>query len=181
MFNPMATVSWPTVAVSTTLSAGVSALVTLVADYFARPGLEARKERILERHRARREFARSARQILVLASALSTDPPPDFDHAQEALYALEMTRLREEIGQAAVASQLALTSFSLDLPTRVRGPVARFAGQARGISTSDKDDQQAGRELVVIASPLVDYFDSRGWRRLLRRSYINQARALFDI
>ncbi|MEU0090462.1 hypothetical protein [Kribbella sp. NPDC006257] len=54
----------PDIAVSNVLvSAGVAAFTTLAIEFTAKPWLEARKERILQQHRDRRELARKLRAL----------------------------------------------------------------------------------------------------------------------
>lgn len=128
--------SWPTVAVSATLSAGVSALVALAADYFARPGLEARKERIMERYRARRFFATELLRVQVAASMMCSGPPPDLNSSDRQKYDAEMKRQRDVVIAATDAMQDSLLSFALSLSPRLHAPVARYVGHACGIGLS---------------------------------------------
>ena len=60
-------VSLPVQAQTALISAVTAAVITMVVEYLAKPGLEARKDRILEVHRARRE---TATQLLNLIASL---------------------------------------------------------------------------------------------------------------
>jgi hypothetical protein len=48
-------------------SAGVALIVTLVVEYFAKPGLEARKDRILEDRREKRAAIKGIKHASILA------------------------------------------------------------------------------------------------------------------
>jgi hypothetical protein len=93
----------------------------------------------------------------------------------------EIKRQRSTVLAASDAMQDNLLSFALVMPRRLRGPVSKYVGHARGVALSDKPDQDAGWELLVITSPLLDYFHSRGWRRALRRHYVREARRLLEV
>lgn len=60
-------------------AAASSIFVTLVVEYFAKPRLEARKEEILDAHRARRELLPATIRIAYAAAAVSTALPKAVD------------------------------------------------------------------------------------------------------
>jgi len=59
------------------ISAGVAAFVTLLIEYFAKPALEARKERILANHRRRREALDRIDDALFVIGRLETYGGPE--------------------------------------------------------------------------------------------------------
>jgi hypothetical protein len=52
------------------ISAGVALVTTLLIEYFAKPGLEARKDRIIENRRAERAAVSSIRRAILLAASV---------------------------------------------------------------------------------------------------------------
>jgi len=174
-------VSWPTVAVAALVSAGVSGLVTLAADYFARPGLEARKERLLERYRAKRDFGTLLMRVQIAAAVMLGEVPADFSAEQRAAYDDEMQRQRDAVQEATRLMEEQLPLFAVQLPRKVQEPVTRYAGWARGIAISDKSRQDAAVELGTITAPLNDFFNSRGRGRMLRPAYLRQARRTLGV
>src|SRR4051812_44927717 len=91
-------VSWPTVALSTAISVGAAALVTVGLDYFARPGLEARKERLLDRYRVRRLYANSFLSMQITAGMLTSIQDPEGLTPEESQrFRAEVERLRQTL------------------------------------------------------------------------------------
>ena len=89
-----------------------------------------------------------------------------------------MQRQRNIVQEATRVMQEHLPLFAVDLPREVQEPAVRYVGWARGITISDKSRLDAAAELTLITVPLNDYFNSRGRGRLLRRSYLRQARQI---
>ena len=122
----------------------VSATVTLGLDWLARPGLEARKERILARSRARAEVWRALDSILFAAGWLKStrSQPGDIQSATAgiipALQALE----------EAFREVMPFTSArNIDL-------VASYVGMVRGSMQSDWTWRQKG-VLLYTATPMI--------------------------
>lgn len=96
----MHSISWPSILAS----ALVALVVTLVVEYLAKPGLEARKDRIIEYNREQRAALRDIRRAAYLAFSLcnrskrmgyKTTPTEAADHINEE--ALKMAREIEEL------------------------------------------------------------------------------------
>lgn len=68
----------PSIAWDTVATAGATAVfVTLAVEYLAKPGMEARKERILEDARLRRDLVTAIMDLTLSASFLLIDIPPE--------------------------------------------------------------------------------------------------------
>jgi hypothetical protein len=82
-------------AVSTALlSAGVAAFITLVIEYFAKPGLEARKDRILSSHRRRREaIDRFDDALFLIGRLLASQEDPEIGKIMSPAVAAEAVPL----------------------------------------------------------------------------------------
>jgi len=160
-------------------SAGLSVIVTLIADYFARPGLEARKERLLDRYRARREFQGLVNRILVSASAMSSDPSVSMTPAEAAIFSVQIDQQRVAVRDAANRLQDTATGFLMAESPRVRQVAARATGWILGIAVSGKTNLEAGIELLVVGGQLADLLALPKKRVLKRRAQLQQAEALF--
>jgi len=171
-------ISWSTVGVSTGLSAIVSAFVALLADFFARPGLEARKERILERYRAKREFRGLLSRVVVASSSMLSPAPANMTAAQQELYTGEVAVQRESVVALSRDLQNRSVDFLLYESPRVRKLTSWIVGSMRGVAISDKEDQQAAAEILVLTSPLMDLLALSRWHYLKRRSLRRMAEKL---
>lgn len=167
----MDAVSWSTVTYSALISVGVSVLVTLAADLFARPRLEARKEDILERHRARRQFRGLVRRVTVSASALAQPVPTGLDTRQREVFVNELQLQRGLVVQASREMQDRMADFALYERRWLRRPLALMTGEVRGIAIADHSDQVAGGRIFSVVSPVLDYLDTSPMRLWKRRSY----------
>jgi hypothetical protein len=154
--------------------------VTLVADFFARPGLEARKERILERHRAKREFSGLLGLILVAATAMIPDPPAQMTGSEVEIYRSEQGAQRERILAASLELQDRAVGFLMIESPRVRKVTAKGLGWVRGVAISAKANNLAGAEILVIASPLADLLSTPRWRVIRRIRRLASAESLIN-
>ena len=169
-------ISWATVAVSAALSAGVSGLVTLVADLFARPGLEARKERILERFRAKREFRGLLGRIVVSAQMVMGTPPNSMTPDHREIFFAEVRTQREFIVTASRELQDRSVDFLPQESPRIRRVAGVVVGRIRGVGLSDKPNVQAGVEIAVAAGPLMDLLSTSRRHYFRRRSYLRSVK-----
>lgn len=117
----------PVQAQTALISALTAVVITMIVEYFAKPGLEARKDRILDTHRARRE---TATQLLNLTAnlpnlyGLATPNPLMWARGKSAL---------QQISEACGRLDEALPRYEFSLPKRQR----RVVGQAiRAIGAS---------------------------------------------
>jgi hypothetical protein len=146
------------------ISACTSAGVALAIEWSAKPGLEARKERILERHRAQREIARQLKVIVSIAGSLSSDLPATLSDSERRRVMRWLQDRRAEVVQAGQAIDAASIDTALNMNHRLRAVVARTAGLAQGIALSDKVRQDASRELHVAAGLALDLYLLPRWR-----------------
>lgn len=111
--------SLPVQAQTALISAVTAAVITMVVEYLAKPGLEARKDRILEVHRARRE---TATQLLNLIASLhglyglTTSDPLAWATGKSALQ--NMTDACDRLSED-------LPRYEFSLPKRQRDVVGR--------------------------------------------------------
>lgn len=81
-------------------SAGVALVTTLLVEYFAKPGLEARKDRILESSRERRTAIKQIRQVYFLVADIYAHRPENEVLRQRAhKIALDIERLMDGVFQ----------------------------------------------------------------------------------
>lgn len=151
------------------VSAGTSVLVTLLIEFFAKPYLEARKDRILDRYRAQRTVQTACGHILAVASALATSPRMSSQEEQRILNE-EFNRLRQELYEQAEKVKGALMSHGYAMTDLERNTLAKYCSVVQGLSISQKLRSDMAREAVLYSSPIVDYlFPYMRVRRLIQR------------
>ena len=125
-----AEVSWPTVTLSAGISVGASALVTLGLDYFARPGLEARKERLLDRYRIRRIYADRFLSMQINAGMLtSMKPPAGLTDTEKERFQAEIDRVRQTIVDTTEELMAASGAMLFSGPKALRDSLAGTVGR----------------------------------------------------
>jgi hypothetical protein len=153
-------------------SAGVAAVVTLAIEWAAKPGLEARKERILERSRERRAALRALRRTAHLIGRVHQIGSGGIDP----VYGDRMTRL------AAEAEQLVTDANErIDVSAVLRYEWTRTLGAIYGVLMWIQSDTPATpklwRMLDENAKRLELYLDLLGcprWRWKRRRDLVRQ-------
>jgi len=178
----MDNVSWTTVGISALISAGVSGLVALVADLFARPHLEARKEAILERDRAKRDFRGSLKRIVIAAGALSVpEPQPgQMSDPQLEIYEKERALERARIVDASRTMVERFPEFMGHERSWLQSSLAKMSGLVRGIALSDQTNKEVGQTILVVVSPFNDYLETARWQVKRRRLRRRTAQSHFD-
>jgi hypothetical protein len=154
----------------------VSATVALGVEWLAKPRLEARKERILRRYRAREDVWRALDSILFAAATMkNTGSQQDQIQAAVAGIAPAMLALEE--------------AFREVMPfTRMRdvGLMASYVGMVRGTMQSDRSEPQKGALLFGYTPMIMDVLGGPGqgplyWaRRRYRARRAQEAQALMD-
>ncbi len=135
----------PDVSLGSLLAAAlVSAAVALSVEWFAKPRLEARKERILGRYRARDNVWRALNSIL-LAAAMMKSARTQMDDIQAAgAGVVPATRALEE----AFREVMPFTGG------RIIDLMASYVGTVRGVMESDRTWREKG-ELLAACTPLI--------------------------
>jgi hypothetical protein len=165
----VSSVSWPTVALSATISVGVAGLVTLGLDFVARPRLEARKERLLDRYRAVHEAGQRLMAISMAAGMLAHTQEPAVDANALQSFREEVERIRLSIVQETVELQAAMPRFILAAPALLQATVPGVVGRIRGIALSSRSHNDVGEEVGLFVAGPADYLLATRLRRLGRR------------
>lgn len=161
------------------VSAITSALVTLAIEWLAKPRLEARKERILALHHARRVFEKNVVTVLGNSAKLSTDAASQLPRD----ISVELHRtIREEINRSATRVEDTtremvdnLADYLLTYPTdRTRNLISRYVYIARGIAMSSRTQVEKGEILKEIMGPLYTWL-------FVRRRPVSRVRAVLEI
>lgn len=152
----------------------VAAIVTLGIEFFAKPSLEARKERITERFRGQREARRHFRalafelgRVLVYLDSESADVPPDFRGA----------RLRVMRGSMRSHLDSMVTELAPGLESRdsfVEDALLEFAALCEVYLMSASEDEAASLDIAgELLNPLADLVSEAirapAWRQRKRR------------
>jgi len=98
--------------------------------------------------------------------------------AQQELYTGEVAVQRESVVALSRDLQNRSVDFLLYESPRVRKLTSWIVGSMRGVAISDKEDQQAAAEILVLTSPLMDLLALSRWHYLKRRSLRRMAEKL---
>jgi hypothetical protein len=153
------------------VAALVSALVALGVEWAAKPRLEARKERILSRHRARNEVWRCLDDILLAAGALKMSTQADDD---------ETRAVRDGIVPATRALEAAFRELMPFTKSDVVGVVASYTGFVRGVMASDRSWQDKGALLFTWTPKIMDILGGPGQGPFYRLRWRYRRRQLHD-
>jgi hypothetical protein len=154
----------------------VSAAVALGVEWLAKPRLEARKEMILGRYRARAGVWRALDRIL-FAAAVMKSPRAQPEDARAAA---------AEVIPALQALEEAFREVMPFTRERNRDLVASWVGMARGTMASDRTWREKGELLATYTPMVMDVLGGPGqgflywakWRYRARRA--REAQALMD-
>lgn len=130
------------------ISALVAALVTLTIEWLAKPGLEARKERILARVRSRSEAVRICHEIQLRLSMLWTRTP--FGQPGRETITAEVARARTELVKLShelQAVHVALSAGVRSLTPDEHEMMPKLAGRIRGYAMSDRTNAEVADAL----------------------------------
>jgi hypothetical protein len=156
----------------------VSAVVALGVEWLAKPRLEARKERILRRYRARDEVRRLLYDILFNATKLKSRPPATSANDGEAWQAADAivpaARSLED------AFRMEVMPFTRD---EIAAALAGYVGFVRGVMESDRTGRDKGEQIAAQTSVIIDVLGGPGqgplyWAR--RRYRARRLRELND-
>ncbi len=156
------------------VSALTSAVVALGVEWLAKPRLEARKERLLHRHRASADVRRQLDTILFDAGKLlHIRMPAGLKEDQRAIYVRELRETSDEILTATRAledAQLDVMSVTSDHNIEL---LASYVGFVRGVMRSERTWTEKG-DMIWTCTPIVmDVLGGRGQSALywMRRGY----------
>lgn len=159
------------------IAAVTSAGVAFAIEWAAKPRLEARKDRILEQSKAKREIERQLGIIVSLAGSLNADVSSlDSSERRKTLDYLE--KRRTEVITASKAVESALTVVALKTDPRIRSILSFVIGMTQGIALSSKLRAQAGKELAVVGSLALELYHASWWQFRKRRKLLAAAELL---
>jgi hypothetical protein len=154
--------------VSILASAGVAVVTTLLVEYLAKPWLEARKDRILEKKREMRDAIKGILQVHNLLGRLLVDKKHiDYELPEEYLRKVTDQHPEKVDGVLGV----------LDLPLsigrqwdRAAATIHEFEFQAQVGEVPDWDELESASNVLFA---FYFYFDEARWHLLKRRRLIN--------
>ncbi|WP_432947217.1 hypothetical protein ACQPXM_10340 [Kribbella sp. CA-253562] len=141
-------------------TASVAAAVTLVIEYSAKPHLEARKERILERERSKRKTAQLLLEVSQIAGQLGRRDEITRDTEVRRKLAQHNTHLRERLVQISDDLVLLAPAFAVQLPEPVAKSLGLAMGHIKGAAQSSKLNAEVAAELAAVTGPVADYLAS---------------------
>lgn len=152
------------------ISALTSSLVALGIEWFAKPRLEARKERLLRLHHARQTFeanvltvlANSAKVSAAAGQRLPYDPKKE---GTRRAFREEIARAVQQIDHATIEMSDNLAAYGLNYPTaRIQNLIVRYVATARGTQLSSRTQVEKAEALTEITAPLHTWLFTRWWR-----------------
>jgi hypothetical protein len=163
------------------VSALTSGFVALGVEWLAKPRLEARKERILRRHRAVGEIQRCLSSILVSAAKLQgSRMPKDLRGENRAAWLKEFREAEELVQASAKNLEDSLLDAALTLPSRIVRVLSVYRGFVTGVAISDKTMEEKGRLLNEHTAPILDALGGPSQTALYKVRVIHRGRRLRD-
>ncbi|WP_219505298.1 hypothetical protein [Nonomuraea ceibae] len=150
------------------VAAAVSLVVTLGIEYVAKPRLEARKERILEAMRARRDLLSRVAVVAMTATAAAADIPDEASSEVQdkirAEQARQFDRLEGEVLGLADDAGRYLSTFA--------GPVRTLIGDylfvQRGVLMSERSRSEQCAQVLELAGQMALVLGGPRWRFWIR-------------
>jgi hypothetical protein len=150
------------------VSALTSGVVALGIEWLAKPRLEARKERLLQVHRARQTFQANVVRLLAdsvrVSTAAALPLPRDLKAEVRRAARGEVSRAAQRIDDATKEMADKLEDYALSYGTaRARDLVVGYVAVARGVQLSDRTQVEKAEILREISAPLNTLLFG-GWR-----------------
>lgn len=151
------------------VSALTSGVVALGIEWLAKPRLEARKERILQLHRARWTFEADVLAVLAnsakLSEAVAQRLPRDLKEEVRRAIRDEIGRAVQQLDNATREMSDTLADYGFTYPTaQVQGRIVQYVSTARGIQISDRTLAEKAEILKEITAPLHTWLFGPRWR-----------------
>lgn len=164
--------------ITSALTAGV---VTLIIEWGFKPRLEARKERLLEIHRKRREFKAHLLRILVNTGKWSNYEYPDgCDDWRRERTTEEMERGLQQIDDATRFMADDYIEIAVTYPKAFSDLTSRYMGIARGLQLSDRTNDEKMAALKEVTEPFYTLLCFRYWRFISRAKALIQLRKVME-
>lgn len=148
------------VLISGATSLGMSTIVTLVIEYFAKPYLEARKDRILERHRAWRMVILSAEHAKRLVGALLFQAR-NADAVTSQSDKNEFSRVRQLLYDEAEKIRSVTMNHNSGMETNEELLLAAYSGQAINASRTAGLQVEVTEHIAELSVLVTNYFKHR--------------------
>jgi hypothetical protein len=161
------------------VSAVTSGFVTLAIEWLAKPRLEARKERILAAHRARRQLSDALLSIGVAAARLSRARlPRDMPAAQRQALLAEEQRAADSIDRLTADMVERLGEFAGTYAWHGRDLVIKYTGVMRGVVLSDRSRAEKAQVVIDCTGPMATFLFGSGLRPIGRVRALLKVQAL---
>ncbi|MEV6638280.1 hypothetical protein AB0M54_46945 [Actinoplanes sp. NPDC051470] len=165
----MASINWDTVVTA----AATAAFVTMAVEYFAKPLLEARKERILDIARARRELDVAVRRMTMAAGKVGLKLPDSADLELKAIWRKERERHYELMRAQTLQVSDDMDRYALAYIGPASNLVMRYAFCVHGIVLSLRTHEhqaeiiaELGKTMAVVITPPRPWQYVRFWRAI---------------
>ncbi|MDX5461272.1 hypothetical protein [Micromonospora tulbaghiae] len=146
----------PSIAWNTVATAGATAVfVTLAVEYLAKPGMEARKERILEDARLRRDFVTAIMDLTLSASFLLVDIPPEASTEVKRSLREERRRHYERMSARINALHDEAGRYARAYRGPMRDAVFLYLNCVKGVLLSERTRYQQADVVHSLAVPVV--------------------------
>ncbi|MBG0818776.1 hypothetical protein [Planomonospora sp. ID82291] len=167
-------INWDTVATS----AATAVVVTSMYDYFVRPRQEARKERIAEQLRARRELLAVLAYTAQSASVVLLEPPPDATTAVLEKLRDQRQRQYERMQEHVQSLFDDVTRYASTYVLLPRDVLIECVCCMQGVLMSSRSRREQARLLHAFTYQLAVIFSYAGWRLIARGKALMKTRRL---
>jgi hypothetical protein len=147
------------------ISAATSGFVTLAIEWLAKPRLEARKERILAAHRARRQLSEAMLTIGVAAARLNRQRlPSDMPVEQRRSLLADEQRAADSIDRLTLDLVERLGEFAGTYAWHGRDLVIKYVSVMRGVVLSSRSRAEKAQIVIECTSPMATFLFGSGLR-----------------
>jgi hypothetical protein len=164
------------------IAALTSAAVALAVEWSAKPRLEARKDRIIEQSKAKREIEFQLGRIVGLSGSLIFDiSTPDLDNSDQKIIVDVLEGRRAEIIAASRAVRLALDVTGLKMDRSVKDVVYQAMNWIEiYASACDVGIEDTGLALAIVGGRALDTYHTHWWQTQKRRKLVAVGTSLPD-
>jgi hypothetical protein len=153
----MPMINWNTVVTS----AVTALVVTLVIEYFAKPGLEARKERILGLLRSRRELLAVIAKLTLAAKMYGEDLPPDAPRDLQQAWGAERNRHFADLEQQSRQLHDDLARYAYGYPRQLDDVLLGYANTVQGIMLSMRPRHRKAQLIAELGIPVATALEAQ--------------------
>lgn len=146
----MRAINWNTVVTS----AATAIIVTLAIEYFAKPRLEARKERILGVIRTRDELLAVITKLSIVAKMYGDDLPATAPQDLQRRVKEEKDRLYESLEQQTRQLMDDIARYARAYPGRFRDLLIEYTGTVHGLMLSMRSRQRKTAHIAALGTPI---------------------------